>query len=82
MIISLGGGTPCYANNHELLKQEGVISIYLKASIDTLFARLSYNKSKRPLIADKTNEEMKSLLQCMFLSAVLLQSGQTQGDCR
>jgi shikimate kinase len=23
MIISLGGGTPCYANNHELLKQEG-----------------------------------------------------------
>jgi shikimate kinase len=37
MIISLGGGTPCYANNHELLKQEGVISIYLKASIDTLF---------------------------------------------
>jgi shikimate kinase len=36
MIISLGGGTPCYANNHELLKQEGVISIYLKASIDFL----------------------------------------------
>jgi shikimate kinase len=62
MIISLGGGTPCYANNHELLKQEGVISIYLKASIDTLFARLSYNKSKRPLIADKTNEEMKEFI--------------------
>jgi shikimate kinase len=41
------------ANNHELLKQEGVISIYLKASIDTLFARLSYNKSKRPLIEIK-----------------------------
>jgi shikimate kinase len=61
MIISLGGGTPCYANNHELLK-EGVISIYLKASIDTLFARLSYNKSKRPLIADKTNEEMKEFI--------------------
>jgi shikimate kinase len=43
------------------LKQEGVISIYLKASIDTLFARLSYNKSKRP-IADKTNEEMKEFI--------------------
>ncbi|MFT5253932.1 MAG: shikimate kinase [Flavobacteriales bacterium] len=62
MIISLGGGTPCYANNHELLKQEGVTSIYLKASITTLFKRLSFNKSKRPLIADKTNEEMKEFI--------------------
>lgn len=62
VIISLGGGTPCYANNHELLKQEGVASIYLKASIDTLFTRLSFNKSKRPLIAGKTNEELKEFI--------------------
>lgn len=62
VIISLGGGTPCYANNHELLNQEGVASIYLKASIDTLFKRLSLNKSKRPLIAGKTNEEMKEFI--------------------
>jgi len=62
MIIGLGGGTPCYANNHLLLKQDGVTSIYLKASIETLFARLSFNKSKRPLIAEKTNEEMKEFI--------------------
>ena len=62
MIIGLGGGTPCYANNHLLLKQDGVTSIYLKASIATLFARLSFNKSKRPLIAEKTNEEMKEFI--------------------
>src|SRR5436190_1389040 len=37
MILSLGGGTPCYANNHEFLNGEGIISIYLKASIDTLY---------------------------------------------
>jgi shikimate kinase len=62
LIISLGGGTPCYANNHELLKQVGVFSIYLKASIVTLFDRLSLNKSKRPLIAYKTNDEMKEFI--------------------
>jgi shikimate kinase len=62
MIIGLGGGTPCYANNHELLKGDGVISIYLKASIDTLFNRLVANKSKRPLIADKSEEEMKEFI--------------------
>jgi shikimate kinase len=61
-IIGLGGGTPCYANNHELLIGDGVTSIYLKASIDTLFKRLSSNKSKRPLIADKNDEEMKEFI--------------------
>lgn len=62
IIIGLGGGTPCYANNHELLKGDGVTSIYLKASIDTLFNRLVANKSKRPLIADKSEEEMKEFI--------------------
>ncbi|WP_281322514.1 shikimate kinase [Flavobacterium aestivum] len=61
-IIGLGGGTPCYANNHELLKGDGVTSIYLKASIDTLFNRLVANKSKRPLIADKSEEEMREFI--------------------
>jgi shikimate kinase len=62
MIIGLGGGTPCYANNHELLNKEGVDSIYLKASIDTLYGRLLHNKSKRPLIADKNEEEMREFI--------------------
>ncbi|MBC5839816.1 AAA family ATPase [Flavobacterium sp. F-380] len=62
IIIGLGGGTPCYANNHELLKQEGVLSVYLKASVATLFKRLSLNKSKRPLIANKTNEQMEEFI--------------------
>ncbi|MBA0884271.1 shikimate kinase [Flavobacterium undicola] len=62
IIIGLGGGTPCYANNHELLKREDVLSIYLKASIETLADRLSLNKSNRPLIANKTDVEMKEFI--------------------
>lgn len=62
LIIGLGGGTPCYANNHELLKGENIESIYLKASVDTLFERLVSNKSKRPLIANKTYDEMKEFI--------------------
>ncbi|MFB9108288.1 shikimate kinase [Flavobacterium gyeonganense] len=61
-IIGLGGGTPCYANNHELLKRDDVISVYLKASIDTLYNRLVYNKSKRPLIANMDEEEMREFI--------------------
>ncbi|MEL1240407.1 shikimate kinase [Flavobacterium flavipallidum] len=62
IIIGLGGGTPCYANNHELLKGANVLSVYLKASIDTLVARLSLNKSNRPLIANKNDVEMKEFI--------------------
>ncbi|HEY1194948.1 shikimate kinase [Flavobacterium sp.] len=61
-IIGLGGGTPGYANNHELLKGENVDSIYLKASIDTLYNRLIHNKSKRPLIANMNEEEMREFI--------------------
>jgi shikimate kinase len=62
IIIGLGGGTPCYANNHELLNGTTVLSIYLKASVATLFDRLVAHKSKRPLIADKNDEEMKEFI--------------------
>jgi shikimate kinase len=62
LIIGLGGGTPCYANNHELLIGDNVVSVYLKASIETLFNRLAHNKSKRPLIADKSEDEMKEFI--------------------
>ncbi|MEN9655515.1 MAG: Shikimate kinase [Bacteroidota bacterium] len=61
-IIGLGGGTPCYANNHELLKGEGITSIYLKASVETLFSRLAHNKSKRPIVAKKTEDELKEFI--------------------
>jgi len=49
LIISLGGGTPCYANNHLHLQDDNVLSFYLKASIETLVNRLKQN-SDRPLL--------------------------------
>jgi shikimate kinase len=62
LIISTGGGTPCYANNHLLLNGKNVVSIYLKASIDELFERLKNNKDTRPLVANQTAEELKEFI--------------------
>ncbi len=62
LILGLGGGTPCYANNHELLKGDNIMSIYLKASVETLFERLVSNKTKRPIIANKTDDELKEFI--------------------
>lgn len=62
LIISTGGGTPCYANNHLFLKGENVVSIYLKGSIDTLYQRLLPEKQKRPLLATLSEEELKEYI--------------------
>ncbi len=62
LIIALGGGAPCYSNNHELLVGEKIISIYLKASVDTLVERLLANRSKRPLVANKSEDQLKEFI--------------------
>src|SRR5690606_15609782 len=55
-VLALGGGTPCYANNHEFLQREEVVSVYLKASVDTLIQRLKDTKKNRPLIAHLSDQ--------------------------
>ena len=62
MVISLGGGTPCYAGNDEMLNGENIVSFYLKGSIDTLYERLVSSKEDRPLIADQSEESMKEYI--------------------
>jgi shikimate kinase len=61
-VLSLGGGTPCYANNHLLLHGKDSISIYLKTSIDTLFHRIKGEKTTRPLLANKNDKELKDFI--------------------
>ena len=62
MILSLGGGTPCFSNNQELLKGEEITTIYLKTSVEGLYSRLCHEKENRPLLASKSNEEMKEYI--------------------
>lgn len=58
-VLSLGGGTPCYAGNLDLILQDkNNLSFYLRGSISTLFKRLSENKFKRPLINDLSDNQL------------------------
>ena len=61
-IKNLGGGTPCYANNMELFKDNNIFTIYLNCSVNGLFERLNQNKSKRPLIANMDNNELQEFI--------------------
>lgn len=61
-VLSLGGGTPCYANNHEFLKGEGIVSFYLKVAIEALANRLSHEKDVRPILANHDAQGLKDFI--------------------
>ncbi|MFC4632967.1 shikimate kinase [Dokdonia ponticola] len=56
-IVSLGGGTPCYGNNMQDIKDSNVISVYLNVPVTELTRRLWDEKSQRPLIANQESKE-------------------------
>ena len=57
-ILSLGGGTPCYSNNMDLILNSEAASIYIKAGIKTLVSRLTAEKNKRPLVAELEDDKL------------------------
>ncbi|SFS33184.1 shikimate kinase [Lutibacter maritimus] len=61
LIISLGGGTPCYGNNMEIIKNKSK-SFYLNASINTIYERLIGETSKRPLVATLGTNNLKEFI--------------------
>lgn len=57
-VLSLGGGTPCYYNNIDVIQQaSNITSIYLKVNIAELLNRLWKEKENRPLIAHYQDKE-------------------------
>ncbi|XBT18426.1 MAG: shikimate kinase [Candidatus Shikimatogenerans sp. Tduv] len=61
IILSLGGGTPCYNNNIKILKNN-CITIYLSANIKFLYKRLLLSKNNRPIISKYNNVILKNFL--------------------
>ena len=57
VIISCGGGTPCFFDNMDYLNQQGEV-VYLKASPETLYKHLLMAKIERPLLKDKSADEL------------------------
>ena len=57
VIVSCGGGTPCFFDNMEYMNQQGQ-TVYLQASPEVLYGHLLMGKSVRPLLLGKTREEL------------------------
>lgn len=61
VIVACGGGTPCFFDNMELMNARGV-TVWLNTPVERLYERLQRNRSKRPILADKSDEELMSFI--------------------
>ena len=61
VVLSCGGGTPCFFDNIDYMNQQGPV-VYLKASPEVLYEHLKMGKSVRPLLLNKTPEEVKKFI--------------------
>lgn len=62
VIISTGGGTPCFFDNMDFMCAKGD-TVFLNASLEVLFRRLKAAKHSRPLLRDKTDEELTDFIE-------------------
>lgn len=62
VIISCGGGTPCFFDNMDYLNQQGDV-IWLKADPEVLYKHLLMGKTERPLLKGKSPEELMAFIR-------------------
>ena len=61
ILISCGGGTPCFFDNIDYLNQQGD-TLYLKVAPEVLYKHLKMGKTIRPLLLNKTPEEVQHFI--------------------
>ena len=60
-VISCGGGTPCFFDNMDYMNQHGQ-TLLLDVPIDVLFRRLKHGTRKRPVLRDKTDDDLRQFI--------------------
>ena len=61
VIISTGGGTPCFFDNIDYMNSQGT-TVFLDVPVERLFIRLSIARNKRPLIKEKSDDELRTFI--------------------
>jgi shikimate kinase len=62
VVISCGGGTPCFFDNMDYMNQQGQV-VYLHCSPEVLHQHLLMGKTERPLLKGKSPEELISFIR-------------------
>jgi len=61
VVISTGGGAPCFYDNMDFMNQQGK-TVFLNVSPEVLFNRLKLASGTRPILQGKTNDELKAFI--------------------
>jgi shikimate kinase len=61
MVLSCGGGTPCFFNNIDFMKKVGIV-VWLNTHVDVILQRLLKEKAKRPLIKDIDDQGLRTYI--------------------
>ena len=70
-VLSLGGGTPCYFNNIDLITETTDLTIFLKPNIQQLSKKLFKKKLNRPLIKEvQTEKQMHEFVSKHMLERI------------
>lgn len=57
VVISTGGGAPCFYDNIDVMNSSG-LCVYIRMTPEALADRLKHAKANRPLLKDKTEDEL------------------------
>ena len=61
VVISTGGGAPCFFDNMEFMNRAGK-TVFLDVHPDVLFRRLRVAKQQRPILQGKEDDELKTFI--------------------
>lgn len=62
VVVACGGGTPCFYDNVDYMNLQGT-TVFLEASEECLFSRLSRFRNKRPLIKDLDDASLREFIR-------------------
>ena len=62
VVISTGGGTPCFFDNMEYMNRQGQ-TVFLDVPVEVLFRRLRVATQQRPILQGKTDEELRTFIE-------------------
>ncbi len=61
LILSCGGGTPCFFNNIEFMKASGTV-VWLNTRVEVLLERLIEGRKNRPVLKDIADADLKDTI--------------------
>ena len=62
VVISTGGGLPCFHDNMTIMNNTGV-TVYIEVPVEELAARLDISKNVRPVLRNRSGSELEEFIK-------------------